>query len=265
MPGDQPSTEEPLGRGGRIQSVDRAVALLRAVATATDGDATLQALAERTGLNRSTAWRILATLEHHGLVERRDGGGYAVGVSAARIGAAFAADGLVRRAHPVIAHLATLSGETATIAVTRGTGLYYVDQVAATRAESDNWLGRSVPLHCTSTGKAYLAWLPDDEVEELLPARLPRFTATTTTERSRLLAELHDTRARGYSTCAGELETDSNGVGAPVLDGGRPIAVVSIWGPPDRIPPSRFGALGRLAADGGEQLAGVLIAARDAP
>jgi DNA-binding IclR family transcriptional regulator len=262
--GRDQNPDEVLGRQGRIQSVDRAVALLRAVATSSDGDATLQALATRTGLNRSTAWRLLATLEHHGLVERRDGG-YAVGLSAARIGAAFAADGLVRRAHPIIAHLATLSGETATIAVTRGTGLYYVDQVAATRIESENWLGRAVPLHCTSTGKAYLAWLPDEEVEELLPPRLPRFTSATPTDRRLLLAELHETRARGYATCAGELETDSFGVGAPVLDGGRPVAVVSIWGPPDRIPQTRFGALGHLAADAGAELAALLTTARTAP
>ena len=54
------------------------MALLRAVATCHDGDATLQASPAECGLNRSTAWRLLATLEHHGLVERRDGA-YAVG------------------------------------------------------------------------------------------------------------------------------------------------------------------------------------------
>jgi DNA-binding IclR family transcriptional regulator len=248
---------EPADRSGRIQSVDRAVALLRAVATMPAGDATLAALAARCSLNRSTAWRLLATLEDHGLVERRDGT-YAVGLSAARIGAAFAADGLVRRAHPVIAHLATLSGETATIAVTRGTGLYYVDQVTATRVVSENWLGRQVPLHCTSSGKAYLAWLPDREVAELLPARLPRHTAATIVDRAELVRDLHDTVARGYAACAGELDHESYGVAAPVLDGGRPVAVVSIWGPPDRVPPARFGALGQLAASAADELAALL-------
>ena len=45
---------------------------------------------------------------------------------------------------------------------------------------------------------------------------------------------------------------------APVLDGGRPVAVVSIWGPPDRVPPARFGALGQLAAGAAEELAALL-------
>ncbi len=108
MAAHETAAGEPAGRSGRIQSVDRAVSLLRAVATMPAATPTLAGLAAECGLNRSTAWRLLATLEDHGLVERRDGS-YAVGLSAARIGAAFAADGLVRRAHPVIAHLATLS------------------------------------------------------------------------------------------------------------------------------------------------------------
>ena len=73
MAAHETTAGEPADRSGRIQSVDRAVSLLRAVATMPAGDATLAGLAAECGLNRSTAWRLLATLEDHGLVERRDG------------------------------------------------------------------------------------------------------------------------------------------------------------------------------------------------
>src|SRR3954462_3198794 len=54
---------------GRIQSIDRAVELLEAVAAASEAE-TAPAPPDGCGLNRSTAWRLLATLEHHGLVDR---------------------------------------------------------------------------------------------------------------------------------------------------------------------------------------------------
>src|SRR4051812_37942793 len=64
----------------RVQSVDRAVDLLRAVAAASGGDASVATLARHAGLNRATAWRILTTLEAQGMVSRdRHTGWYAIG------------------------------------------------------------------------------------------------------------------------------------------------------------------------------------------
>jgi len=110
-----------------------------------------------------------------------------------------------------------------------------------------SWLGRSVPLHATSTGKALLAHLPADQVRRVLAGPLTRFTDTTITDPDHLTAELAATRERGYGVCAGELESSLYGVSAPVLDRNhRPLAVLSIWGPRDRVPPERFAELGEL-------------------
>ena len=69
-------------RTGRVQSVDRAAGLLRAVAAAAPSGAHVAGLAEQCGLNRATAWRLLATLEDNGLVERDPGTGrYVLGLS----------------------------------------------------------------------------------------------------------------------------------------------------------------------------------------
>ena len=249
-------------RAGRVQSVDRAAALLRAVARAAPQGAPVATLATECALNRATAWRLLATLEDNGLVEREPGSGrYVLGLGVARLAAAVGTDGLVRRARPVLERLSERTGETADLAVVRPTGLVYVDEVSPPSVMAANWLGRSVPLHATSSGKAWLAWLTPHEVDDLLPGPLAGFTESTITDGVALRTELLTIRSRGYGTCRGEFEDQLYGVSAPVLDAGRPVAVVSIWGPGDRITEERFDELGRLARDAADELSASLLSA----
>jgi DNA-binding IclR family transcriptional regulator len=239
----------------RVQSVARAAELLKALET----PATVFDLADRTGLNRSTAWRILATLEDSGLVERDPATGrYAVGYALVALAAGAGHEPLVRRAHAALRALAMVCEETASLAVPRALQLVYVDQVQAPHVMAANWLGRPTPLHATSTGKAFLAWLDDDELGAALPARLQRFTDTTITTRAALRAELADVRARGYAVSRGELEPALWGVSAPVVSGARAVAVVSIWGTETRVRARGLDALGaRTVATAGEIAAAV--------
>jgi DNA-binding IclR family transcriptional regulator len=231
-----------------IQSVDRAAALLKAVANSKQ-PLTVVELAAACGLNRSTAWRLLATLDSQGLVERDPATQrYSIGWAIFQIAAAGDHDALVRRAHPVLQELASESGETVNLAVAKRFDLVYVDQVEAPQIMSPNWLGRTVALHATSSGKAFLAWLPDEERRALVPPRLERFTDATITERAKLEQELEEVRRDGYSVCVGELEETLYGVSAPVLnERGRPVAIVSVWGPQHRVPEQRLPELGRQA------------------
>ena len=231
----------------RIQSVERALALLRAVATMAPGEATLGALAERCGLTRSTAWRLLSTLQSQHFVERvADSNSYRIGFAAYHLGAT-GAESLVASVHPVLRELAATTGETASLAVPQGLALVYVDQVESPNVLSADWLGRRVALHATSTGKAYLAWLPPEEVAAALPARLERYTSTTLVDERAFRDELARTRERGYGICEGELETTLWGVSAPVFNAvRRPVAVVSVWGTSTRVRRERFGALGAV-------------------
>src|SRR3954470_9731755 len=98
----------------RVQSVARAAELLKAL----DAPATVVELADRCGLNRSTAWRILATLEDEGLVERDPvSGRYAVGYAVVALAAGAGHQPLVRRAHAHLRALADACAETAGLAV----------------------------------------------------------------------------------------------------------------------------------------------------
>jgi len=248
----------PDDRAGRVQSVDRAAALLRAVADAAPEGAPVAVLATATGLNRATAWRLLATLEDNGLLERDSASRYVLGPGIARLAGAAPVDGIVRRVHPILERLCAETGETADLAVVRSTGLTYVDEVAPATVMTANWLGRHVPLHATSSGKTWLAWLPAAELDSMLTEARSRFTDTTITDAEALRDELATIRSRGYGTCAGEFEAQLFGVSAPVLDGPRPIAVVSIWGPRNRLTPDRFSTLGAQAIAAATEIAKAL-------
>jgi DNA-binding IclR family transcriptional regulator len=135
----------------------------------------------------------------------------------------------------------------------------YVDQVDPPQILAPNWLGRHVPLHATSSGKAFLAYLEPAERDGLLGRRLERFTATTVTSRAALEAELAAARRDGYAVCVGELEESLYGASAAVLsEQGRPLAIVSVWGPERRVPKVRLPAIGELTVDAAAQIRALL-------
>ncbi len=241
---------------GLVQSVERAIMLLEAVADGAPEGETVAALANTCGLNRATAWRLLATLEAYDLIHVDPATHrYTVGLAVARLAASGSIVGLTRRAHGVLVKLSERTGETADLAIAQRLSLTYVAEVAPPSVLSANWLGRHVPLHATSSGKALLAWLPEEELLALLEQPLTSYTKTTITTQAALRAELAETRQRGYGICAGELEETLYGVSAPVLDQrGRPFAVVSLWGPRSRVPESRFPELGVLAQEAATEI-----------
>ena len=257
-----PGATTPTRESGSVQSVVRAVALLRAVAAASGPTATASALAETVGLNRTTTWRLLSTLEQQRLVSLdRETGWYSLGFGLVDLAGRAGDSSLARTARALLQRIATETGETAALAVMRHGALTYVTEAVAEAVVSVTWQGRVVPLHATSTGKVLLAFSRPDEVGQLLAlprgGRLRRFTSTTVTSRAALGMELAQVRERGFAVCRGEFEESAWGVSAPVRDvAGRPVAVLSIWGPPERITVKRFDSLGVLAVAGAEELAG---------
>jgi DNA-binding IclR family transcriptional regulator len=242
---------QPTAGSGRVQSVDRAMRLLDSVAAAGPHGETVAGLAVRCDLNRATAWRLLATLEAHGMVERDPATNrYSLGLALLRLSGAAGYDTLARRSRPVLERVSRQTGETADLAAARRDGVTYISEVAPPSVLAVSWLARDVPLHATSTGKAYLAWLDEDEVRGLLESPLSRYTDTTITNLVDLMDDLAQTRERGYAQCAGELEPTLFGVSAPILGvHGRPVAVFSVWGPLSRVPASRFPLLGPVAIE----------------
>jgi IclR family transcriptional regulator, acetate operon repressor len=238
----------------RVQSVERATALLRAVAAG--GDARVRELAAATGLNRVTAWRILRTLEGQGMVHldphTRQ---YAIGSTVVELARAAPAQTWTSRAHDVLQTLSLQTRETTALALCEARDLRYVDQVDSPGSQEESWLGTSAePMHATSTGKVFLAYA-GRPVTALVDSPLPRFTATTITDLPALEEELATVRRQGYALCRGEFSEATWGVAAPLLgEDQRLLGVLSCWGPATRGEPERFAALGSLVRDTARRL-----------
>ena len=229
-----------------VQAVDRAMTLLRTVALSAQPPS-LNEVADACGLNRSTAWRLLATLEKHAMVERNPATNrYTVGYGAMQVGAAADHDSLIRRIRPALRDLQSATGERVSLAVVRGVNLVYADQLDPPDVPPEQWIGRPLALHASSSGKIFLAFLPPEERAGALPVDLPRYTPTTITDPRRLERELEIARERGYASSVGEDVPYSNGVSAAVLDSReRPVAIVNAWGIEQRVPVRRFPTLGQ--------------------
>ncbi len=255
-------SREPMHTNGKqpqrqlVQSVERAVMLLEAVAGGDPDGETVADLAGTCGLQRATAWRLLSTLESRGLVHSYGSTHrYQLGPAITRLASSAGTLGFQRYTQEVLDRLSEITGETANLAMERPYGLTYIAEATPPRVLTASWLGQAVPLHATSSGKALLAWLPERDVNDLLEGGLERFTDTTLTEVEELTAELREARQRGYATCRGELENSLYGVSAPVLDDrGHPFAVVSIWGPRSRVTDAHLAEFGALVHDAAQEM-----------
>jgi DNA-binding IclR family transcriptional regulator len=158
----------------------------------------------------SSAHRLLATLQYRGLV-RQDRSNRTYGPGPALDDLAF---GVLRRldvrnrARPVLEQLNADLAETVHLGRLDGADVHFIDSIESTRAlRVGNRLGRAMPANCTSTGKALLATLTDQEVVRLFPDEaLPTLTPNSIATRSKLLKELAQIRVVGYATSQEESE-----------------------------------------------------------
>lgn len=223
-----------------VQSVERALNILETLARA--GEAGVTELAKDLGVHKSTAFRLVSTLETHGLVEQtEDRGKYRLGVGLLRLaGATTARLDVVQEARPVCRKLATDTGETVNITVLSDRSALYVDQVAGTSSlQTHNWVGQHIPLHATANGKVLMSGLTAEQRAGLL-RRLPSYTELTITRSARLQAELVTVREQGYAVAVDELEVGLTAVAAPIHNAhGDVIASMSVSGPTFRFTAAR--------------------------
>lgn len=239
MRNDDSAGADPAGspRSTTVQSVDRAVSLLQALAAS--GPCTLTQLSAAVHVHKATASRLLATLEARGLVlQEGDRGRYRLGPSAAQL-AAGAAGGrdVAVLCRPLCSQLADEVGDTVNLVVSDGTQITTVDQAAGSAiVTSTDYVGRRGPLHATAAGKVFLAEWPADRVEQLCRDGLERFTPHTLVDSTALTADLALVRSRGWAAAQEEHEAGLVVVGAPVRDAeGTAVAAMTVGGPTYRM------------------------------
>lgn len=229
---------ETAGGRSRVQSVDRAFALLDALALR-GGRASLGELVADTGLAAATVHRLCATLAENGHLRRDARRDYLLGPRLQRIGDA-ARRATLDWAEPVLAAVVAGTGETANMAVREGDGVVYLAQVPSPHSmRMFTEVGRRVEVHCTAVGKALVAADDDDEVRAMLRrAGMRRYTSTTIVDPNALVAELAQVRLSGFATDESEQEEGVRCVAIAVGTGAAAFAV-SASGPEARFTPDR--------------------------
>ena len=222
----------------RVQSIARAFDVLGALA---EGPRGVTEVADRVGLPKSTAARMLGALAREGAVEQIPGdtryrlgprlGSLAAGIRPTRR--------LVAIAHPYLVELASHIGEATGLSVPEGPTMHYVDQVESPNpVQVRDWTGTRIPMHAVSSGQVFLAHFQPPAMSRFLAAPLERFTDNTIIDASGLLARLREVRREGYSWVREEFALGITSVAAPVADAdGEVVAAVHVHGPTYRFPP----------------------------
>jgi DNA-binding IclR family transcriptional regulator len=178
-------------------------------------------------------------LEKHRMVERTVGGKFRLGLRLFDLGnRSIEQYDLRERAQPHLRHLVAETEETAHLCILEGAHVIYIDKIEPARSvRMITRIGASNPVHCTSVGKAMLAFLPEERITDIIGRlRFERYTTRTISTVDALRAEIEKTRRRGYAVDDEEFEEGLRCIAVPVLDAQRlPVAAVSVSGPSFRV------------------------------
>lgn len=240
---DAALTAAKSGRGSddHLKSLVKLVRVLECFST-NDRALTLAEICQRTGFPRSTAHRLLASLREVGFLEQdRERDRYRLGLKLFELGnTALSNFDLHREARPYVEALRQMTGHTVHLAVFDGYRAVVIrraDPAPDSAMPTTSTFIENAPAHCTSVGKAILAWQPEDAVKRLVANGLERFTSSTITTEDRLRAELATIRERGYSIDEAEHQPGLRCVGAPIRNqAGAVFAGLSISGPAWKLP-----------------------------
>jgi DNA-binding IclR family transcriptional regulator len=219
-----------------VKSLVKVVSILEAFSTSRRS-MSLAEISAATGFPRSTAHRLAASMRDVGLLDQdghRDR--YRLGIKLFELGNTVLANmDLHREARPLVDALSRVSGHLVHLAVFDGQQAIVIHRVSADSG-TPLTLIEAAPVHCTSVGKAILAFQPAARIDAIIAGGLKRFTDATITDGRKLKSELKLIRARGYAVDEGEHQPGIRCVGAPIHDRtGRVIAGLSASGPARRL------------------------------
>jgi DNA-binding IclR family transcriptional regulator len=241
---EENDTEKATG----TQLLDRAVAILKFLGDVGGQGAKASELAEAVGLKASTAHRIIAGLERHGLIEReRATKRYRLGLSLFALGAQ-AADGtgFRRVCHPALLRLAAETGDTVflmarsgfnTVCVDRQEGSYMIDSLTGQ-------VGGQVPLGVGPASQAILAYLPPEEANVILETNAPLYGKFNKLSAGEIKGRLPEIRKQGYAFDHGRLVEGISAIAVPILPQGRDVVgSIAINMTSARLNPERLGEI----------------------
>jgi DNA-binding IclR family transcriptional regulator len=229
---------------GHVRSAKRAAAILKAF-TFEDGLLGVNELGRRLGLLPSTVYRLASTLEAEGLLEQdKESGKYRLGLEMLRLGrVALTQRGIEEGAISWMRELAEKTDEAVVLSTLVDGQVLYLERVESRHVlRTDVRVGRTMPAHCTASGKMLLALLPCEEVERIVSRRgLSSLTPNTISSEPGLKEELRRIREQGYSIDDEEQAPGVRCIGTAIFDHrGRPAAGIAVSGPAGRLSMERL-------------------------
>lgn len=224
-----------------IKVVEKAIRVLGVLA---DGKPrTLTEISQDIDINKSTTFRLLATLSNHSYIQLDEQTNqYRLGLSCLELAAAYqTGDELLRAAHPELEKLRDFTKETVHLAVLDGIEVVYLEKMESLHAIGlmSSRVGRRAPAYCTGVGKALLSFINPQIVRERMKhSEIKRFNEKTLVEPDQLISNFAEIKKRGYALDDGEHEREVRCVAAPIYDyTGNVVAAISVSGPSTRMDP----------------------------
>jgi DNA-binding IclR family transcriptional regulator len=218
------------------QAVERAVAILELFDERT-ADLSITDVVAALGVHRSTASRLMATLERHGLLEQTETPGrYRLGLGLVTLAGLVLNRFPVRAlARPRLRELRDATNETAWLGMLDGQTVVYLDQASSRHVTVNvDWVGRRQALTDGVTGRLLLAFQPPEVIERLVREAAPGAIGLSD-------VELAAVRKRGHTIRVGDGDDAYTGVAAPIRDHrGAVIAAIALGGPRYRVSPERL-------------------------
>lgn len=231
MAGTKPQLSSSERATGGVQSLSRGLELLEAVCNAGE-PVRLRDIAARLGLDRSTALRLLMTLERSGFVSKDAFKRYSSGPTLARLRRFSPSRGLlIERLRPLLNGLNQATGMTTYLGVLERDQAIIIEVLPSRHVISVRQMpGDTEPLYRGAVGKSLLANMPDQLQRSMISSMsFQRFTANTIVDADTLARELVEVRSSGVAFDEGEGHEDVCCIAAAVLDdAGVPLASVGI-------------------------------------
>lgn len=239
-----------------IRAVERALDVLLCFSMQTP-ELSMTQISEKVGMHKSTVHRLLATLEKRRFVQRDPITGiYRPGIRLLQMAYLTLEDINIRQiAFPYMQKLVEEFRETVDLAILDESEVVFVEAVESPqRVKLAAAPGQRLPAFSTASGKAMLAFLPDEEAKKIREKNNHEYQSNKVSTLEEFMDDLNRTRQRGYSIDVEELEAGINAIGAPIRGvNGKPIASIAIAGPAYRLGPDLIKKIGtRLVSIAGE-------------
>ena len=256
-PADPTEAPPVNGRSSGVQSIGKVFTLLEVMADH-GGMMTLSHLSSEAGLPPPTIHRFVRTLVDLGYVRQQPTREYVLGPRLIRLGES-SSGVLGVWARPYLEHLVDELGESANLAMLDGDQIVYVAQAPSRHSmRMFTEVGRRVSPHCTAVGKALMAELPPEQVQDILRRTgMPRHTDNTITDPESFAEQLRSAKENGFAIDEGEQEVGVRCVAVAIANAPARLSI-SISGPAARVTEALVRRAVPMLADAGDRLAAAL-------